>query len=145
MPATAQLESLRMILDVSMRAATIGAAIARARKEKGLKQRHLAAQIPGRDGPIGTQTVSNWERGVHAPEIETLEVVAQVLGKPLSYFLGEEEASPRSEDVLSGLLAVGQELIAGLSELRGLLALQQETVELLRSLVVELTRHEAAK
>lgn len=100
MTTTTRLDELRMMLDMSMRSAAIGAAIRRAREEKGWKQRQLAAQIPGRAGvTINAQTVSNWERGKHTPDMETLAVVAQALGKPISSLLngdGEpaEEATP---------------------------------------------------
>jgi transcriptional regulator with XRE-family HTH domain len=80
------------MLDVAMRQAAVGAAIRRAREAKGWKQRQLAAQIPGRDGPINTQTVSNWERGVHEPDIETLEIIAAALEQPISYFVADGEA-----------------------------------------------------
>ena len=106
MAANTHLDNLRMMLDVSMRAAAIGAAIARARKEKGWKQRELASQIPGRDGPIETQTVSNWERGKHAPDLETLRIIAQALGKPVAFFLEDEETTPSAaSDLLAAATA----------------------------------------
>lgn len=102
------------MLDMAMRQAAVGAAIRRAREEKGWKQRQLAAQIPGRDGSINSQTVSNWERGVHEPDIETLEVIAAALGKPISYFLAEGEATLADQSALETLrlTALSQEAAA---------------------------------
>jgi transcriptional regulator with XRE-family HTH domain len=107
MNATSRLDTLRNMLDMSMRQAALGAAIRQARREKGWKQRQLAAQIPGRDGPVDTQTVSRWERGEHVPDLDTLEIVAQVLGKPLSYFVAEEdeEVMPTASDLLAAARA----------------------------------------
>jgi transcriptional regulator with XRE-family HTH domain len=122
MAATTRLDTLRMMLDMSMRQAALGAAIRQARIEKGMKQRQLAAQIPGRDGPVDTQTVSRWERGENVPDLEKLEVLAQVLGKPLSYFVADSEPAATG-DRLDQALA---ELAAVREQVEQVLALLQE-------------------
>ena len=87
-----------------------------------MKQRQLAAQIPGRDGPIDTQTVSRWERGENVPDLDKLEVLAQVLGKPLSYFVADNEPAATG-DRLDQALA---ELAAVREQVEQVLALLQE-------------------
>jgi transcriptional regulator with XRE-family HTH domain len=125
MAATTRLDTLRMMLDMSMRQAALGAAIRQARIEKGMKQRQLAAQIPGRDGPVDTQTVSRWERGENVPDLDKLEVVAQVLGKPLSYFVAEEELPHDLQlelsDAVHQLAEVAPRLVAVADRLEALL------------------------
>jgi transcriptional regulator with XRE-family HTH domain len=121
MTTTTRLDELRIMLDMSMRSAAIGAAIRRAREEKNWKQRNLAAQIPGRAGvTINAQTVSNWERGKHTPDMETLEIVAQALGKPVSYFLSNG-AEPEAEETTP---SAARELLAAA-------AAQREAAEVL--------------
>ncbi len=66
--------------------AEVAARIKSARADKGWKQKHLAAEV--RVEPI---TVSRWERGATSPDFDALALVAEATGKPLSYFLGEEE------------------------------------------------------
>src|SRR5919198_5800767 len=68
--------------------AQVAARIKSARAAKGWKQKHLAAQV--RVEPI---TVSRWERGATTPDFDALGLIAEATGKPLSYFLGTDEAS----------------------------------------------------
>jgi transcriptional regulator with XRE-family HTH domain len=65
----------------------VGARIKSARAEKGWKQKHLAAEV--RVEPI---TVSRWERGATTPDFDALGLIADATGKPLSYFLADDEA-----------------------------------------------------
>jgi transcriptional regulator with XRE-family HTH domain len=57
----------------------------RARRE-GLEAEHLAAEV--KVEPI---TVSRWERGATTPDFDALALIAEATGKPLSYFLGDDE------------------------------------------------------
>jgi transcriptional regulator with XRE-family HTH domain len=66
--------------------AEIAAKIKSARTAKGWKQKHLAAEV--RVEPI---TVSRWERGATTPDFDALALIAEATGRPLSYFVDEEE------------------------------------------------------
>ena len=66
-----------------------GQLIKQLRKEKGMTQKELAALLHVTD-----RAVSKWERGVCAPDIATLEPLAQALGcSVLALITGEGEAS----------------------------------------------------
>ncbi len=67
--------------------AQLGEKIRAARAAKGWKQKHLAAQVD-----VEPITVSRWERGVTAPDLEVINLVAEATEKPVSYFVGGGEA-----------------------------------------------------
>jgi transcriptional regulator with XRE-family HTH domain len=69
--------------------ARVAERIKAARAEKGWKQKHLAAEVS-----VEPITVSRWERGATTPDFDALELVAEATGRPLSYFLGEDEQAP---------------------------------------------------
>jgi transcriptional regulator with XRE-family HTH domain len=75
----------------------LGERIRAARTAKGWKQKHLAAHVE-----VEPITVSRWERGATSPDLDVISQVAEVTGKPLSYFVGDEDeqatASPRALD-----------------------------------------------
>ena len=54
-----------------------GALIASARKERGLTQKELAAQLH-----VSDRAVSTWERGAGFPDVSVLEPLADALGGP---------------------------------------------------------------
>lgn len=60
----------------------LGARIQSARAERGWRQKDLAAALG-----VEALTVSRWERGEHAPTVETLGRLAGVLGKQPGYFM----------------------------------------------------------
>jgi transcriptional regulator with XRE-family HTH domain len=107
--------------------AEVGARIKSARADKGWKQKHLAAEV--RVEPI---TVSRWERGATSPDFNALSLIADATGRPLSYFLGEDEpaaSEPRLDDAVERLEAAaeriateGERIANALSELRAELA-----------------------
>jgi len=106
--------------------AEVAARIRSARVAKGWKQKHLAARA--RVEPI---TVSRWERGATTPDFDALTLIAEATGKPLSYFLGEDEAvpEPRLSDAVERLEAAaeriateGERIATALAELRAELA-----------------------
>jgi transcriptional regulator with XRE-family HTH domain len=72
--------------------AQLGEKIRAARAAKGWKQKHLAAEVE-----VEPITVSRWERGATTPDLDVLGLVAKATGKPVSYFVGGEEA-PRPGD-----------------------------------------------
>ena len=107
--------------------AEVAARIKDARTAKGWKQKHLAAEV--RVEPI---TVSRWERGATTPDFDALALIAEATGKPLNYFLGEEESpvpEPRLTDAVERLEAAaeriateGERIATALAELRAELA-----------------------
>jgi transcriptional regulator with XRE-family HTH domain len=107
--------------------AAVAARIKSARTEKGWKQKHLAAQV--RVEPI---TVSRWERGATTPDFDALALIAEATGKPLSYFLGEEEpATPeaplegaveRLEAAADRIATQSERIATAIDELRAQLA-----------------------
>ena len=75
----------------------LGERIRAARAAKGWKQKHLAAEVD-----VEPITVSRWERGATSPDLDVIGLVAEATGKPLNYFVCEEEApqAARSSSVL---------------------------------------------
>jgi transcriptional regulator with XRE-family HTH domain len=105
----------------------VAARIKSARVGKGWKQKHLAAQVN-----VEPITVSRWERGATMPDFDALSLIAEATGRPLGYFLGEED-QPAADATLAGaverveaaadLIATEAERIAAaLAELRAELA-----------------------
>ena len=64
---------------------SIGHRLRLARKARGLTQEQL-----GRLVNLGRSAVSHHELGLNDIDIDTLRRYARALGRPLSYFLGEE-------------------------------------------------------
>jgi transcriptional regulator with XRE-family HTH domain len=105
----------------------VGARIKAARAAKGWKQKHLAAHV--RVEPI---TVSRWERGATTPDFDGLALIAEVTGKPLGYFLGDEASTPheaapddavaRIEAAADRIATESERIAAALAELRAELA-----------------------
>src|SRR6185312_6785405 len=60
---------------------TIGNRIAEARKKKNISQAELAGFLF-----ISPQAVGKWERGESAPDIITMNRLAEILGVDLNYF-----------------------------------------------------------
>jgi len=71
---------------------SIGMRIQQARQELGLTQEELAAKLGCTQAAL-----SNYERGKRRLYLASLEQIANILGKPLSYFL-ESLASPDEDD-----------------------------------------------
>ena len=96
--ANGRLAAPRSLLDRYLREASeamaeqrtdLGKQIAAARSAKNWKQKELAAAVH-----VEPVTVSRWERGQHAPDIDMLEMIAQVTGKPLSFFVDKAPVAP---------------------------------------------------
>jgi transcriptional regulator with XRE-family HTH domain len=114
-------------LVVNREKAELGARIKSARAAKGWKQKHLAAQAQ-----VEPITVSRWERGATTPDFNALGLIAEATGRPLSYFLGEDEpaaAEPRLGEAVDRLEAAaeriaseGERIATALAELRAELA-----------------------
>lgn len=84
----------------------LGRRIKYARDQKHWKQKELAAAVS-----VEPVTVSRWERGVHAPDMGTLYLIAEKTGQPLAHFVsgldlgGEPPALTSTLDVLERRLA----------------------------------------
>lgn len=88
----------------------LGKKILAARLGKKWKQKQLAAAVS-----VEPDTVSRWENGRHAPDLDTLALIAQATGKPLSFFVDEASpsaASPLLEDLLQRAIALLEDLLA---------------------------------
>jgi transcriptional regulator with XRE-family HTH domain len=107
--------------------AEVAARIKSARTAKGWKQKHLAAEVS-----VEPITVSRWERGATSPDFDALGLIAEATGRPLSYFLGEEEPAAREprlgeaverlEAAAERITAEAERIGAALAELRAELA-----------------------
>lgn len=64
----------------------LGKTLENLRKEKGLGQKQLAALLN-----LSVGTVSNYENGVHSPDLLTLCKLAQFFGVTTDYLLGRTE------------------------------------------------------
>ena len=112
---------------MSAQKAEVAARIKSARVAKGWKQKHLAAEV--RVEPI---TVSRWERGATTPDFDALGLIAEATGKPLGYFLGQEESAEqertleaaveRIEAAAERVAAEGERIANLLAEVRAELA-----------------------
>lgn len=67
----------------------LGQRIADARRSKRWKQKELAAAVH-----VEPTTVSRWETGRHAPDLDVLEAIARVTDKPISFFLDDSSLGP---------------------------------------------------
>jgi len=98
---------------LARRRAVVGARIREAREAKGWFQKELAARVH-----VEPQTVSNWERGQSTPDFDKLELLAQVLERPLTFFLltGDEDGGqagldvPTAEKLLAEIRALRRDL-----------------------------------
>jgi len=79
----------------------IGARIAQRRVEMGLNQRELAARLPS--DAVNNQRVSDWERGVHKPNEQYLEQLAEALDVDLAWFYETAESRQGSPDLMAAL------------------------------------------
>ena len=103
-------------------ATTLGRRIRAARLAKELTQAQLGERLFGEDDPnVAAPRVSRWERGMHKPDLDTIERLAKLLDLPAAYFVASSE--------------VVAEAILLLSQLRP--ARQREVVKLLRELAAE--------
>jgi transcriptional regulator with XRE-family HTH domain len=107
--------------------AEVAARIKLARTTKGWKQKHLAAEVK-----VEPMTVSRWERGATSPDFDALALIAEATGKPLSYFVGEDDppssesqladAVERLEAAAERIATEAERIAAALAELRAELA-----------------------
>lgn len=63
-----------------------------ARKKAKLSQKALGVRI-GVDEGSASPRMNQYEKGKHTPDIQTLKLIADELGVPLSYFFCEDDVS----------------------------------------------------
>ena len=100
--------------------ARVAEKIKAARAAKGWKQKHLAAEVS-----VEPITVSRWERGATTPDFDALALVAEATGRPLSYFLGEDElaaAEPARAETVGRIEAAAERIAAQADRVAALLA-----------------------
>ena len=82
----------------------IGGRIRFARESAGFTQARVGARL----GATGS-TITNYEKGKRRVQIEDLERLSEILGRPTTWFLGYEESSPQRE-VASRLALLDRQL-----------------------------------
>jgi transcriptional regulator with XRE-family HTH domain len=103
--------------------ARVAEKIKAARASKGWKQKHLAAEVS-----VEPITVSRWERGATTPDFDALSLIAEATGRPLSYFLSDEErpasdptlgdAAARIEAAAERIATEAERIVAALADFR---------------------------
>lgn len=63
--------------------------IKKARLEKGLTQIDLAKRLTELGKKTGNSAIANWESGLNKPDIDTLELICEILEKDGNYFFEE--------------------------------------------------------
>ena len=65
-----------------------------AREAYGISQRGLGVEA-GLDDFVASTRVNRYETGVHQPDLQTLQRLAEVLGLPVAYFYAEDDELAR--------------------------------------------------
>ncbi|EEX64308.1 TPA: helix-turn-helix transcriptional regulator [Vibrio cholerae] len=73
-----------------------------ARKKAKLSQKALGVRI-GMDESSASPRMNQYEKGKHTPDVQTLKLLADELGVPLSYFFCEDEISAELAILISKL------------------------------------------
>ncbi|MEZ8154130.1 helix-turn-helix domain-containing protein [Vibrio splendidus] len=65
-----------------------------ARKKAKISQKALGVRI-GMDESSASPRMNQYEKGKHTPDVQTLKLIADELGVPLSYFFCEDDDSAK--------------------------------------------------
>lgn len=68
----------------------LGKKLKQARLEKKLTQKELAKQIKRKGKNASNTTIANWESGLNNPDIDTLQVICDILQKDGNYFFADD-------------------------------------------------------
>lgn len=71
-----------------------GRRLREAREAYGISQRNLGIEA-GLDDFVASTRVNRYETGVHQPDLQTLQRLADVLGLPVAYFYAEDDELAR--------------------------------------------------
>ncbi len=88
--------------------AEMGHRIKKAAEEAGLSGYAIAKRLK-----VHFPTVYRWLRGDRMPAPALLQAYADLVGKPVAYFYGQEEENERPQEVADLLLAWAERLMAG--------------------------------
>jgi len=91
----------------------LGAKIKQARDERGWKQKHLAVALH-----VEPVTVSRWETGRHEPDLSKLELIADALKQPISYFVDVKEPREEFAQILAAVQETQAEMLEEIQALR---------------------------
>lgn len=61
-----------------------------AREAYGISQRNLGIEA-GLDDFVASTRINRYETGVHQPDLQTMQRLADVLGLPVAYFYAEDD------------------------------------------------------
>ena len=90
-----------------MKDQTLGAAIARLRKERGMTQLELAQQMGVTD-----KAVSKWERDLSCPDIASIPRLAELFQVSADELLQVNHAAPEKKDSLRGTVNLALRAVA---------------------------------
>jgi transcriptional regulator with XRE-family HTH domain len=85
---------LRQLLRIAMGAEELGRLIRQAREDADLTQPQLAEKI----GLSHPQSISKYERGLTEVPAKRLRRIAEITGKPVSFFLGVDPTTREGQD-----------------------------------------------
>lgn len=57
-----------------------------ARTEKNMTQKQLADELTQRGRKTSNTAIANWESGLNSPDVDTLQIMCDILGKDGNYF-----------------------------------------------------------
>jgi len=80
------------------------------RKELGVSQAELGIRM-GIPPDVASTRVNRYEKGVHVPDLETLEAMARELGVPLPYLVAQDERLAELIRSFGTLSAVDQDRV----------------------------------
>lgn len=66
----------------------------------GLSQRGLGIEA-GFDPTVASPRINQYEAGKHTPDVRTLEMLGEVLGKPVPFFYAADDALAEAIDLLA--------------------------------------------
>jgi len=80
------------------------------RKDLGVSQAELGIRM-GIPPDVASTRVNRYEKGVHAPDLETLEAMARELGVPLPYLVAQDERLAELIRSFAGLPVADQDRV----------------------------------
>lgn len=60
--------------------------IKKARTEKNMTQKQLAEELTKRGRKTSNTAIANWESGLNSPDVDTVELICEILNKDGNYF-----------------------------------------------------------
>lgn len=92
--------------EMAKRRRDLGGQVRQARLDKKWKQKQLAAAVN-----VEPTTVSRWETGTTAPDLEMIDLIAKATDKPFSFFVVDDEPTTPVSDRYAEELAKIRELL----------------------------------